>query len=56
MTWINRILIAMSAALIIFVIGRFVLQSWIFAAAGAIVIALVLTVYLSRGQHSRSSK
>ena len=35
MTWINRALIAIAAALIVFAIGRFVLKSWIFAAAGA---------------------
>lgn len=53
MTWINRALIAIAAVLIIFVIGRYVLKSWIFAAAAAGVIGLVLAVYLSRPQPQR---
>ncbi|MEJ2121805.1 MAG: hypothetical protein P8Z76_14085 [Alphaproteobacteria bacterium] len=48
MTWINRALIAIAAALIVFVIGRYVLKSWIFAAAGAGVVIVVLAVYFGR--------
>jgi len=48
MTWINRALIAIAAALIVFAIGRFVLKSWIFAAAAAGVVILVLAVYFGR--------
>jgi hypothetical protein len=50
MTWINRALIAIAAALIVFVIGRYVLKSWIFAAAAAAVVILVLGVYFGRPQ------
>ena len=56
MTLINRLFIAASAALIMVAIGRFVLKSWIFALAGAVVVALVLIVYLSRGQKSGPAK
>ncbi|HUT51351.1 MAG TPA: hypothetical protein VM325_18625 [Alphaproteobacteria bacterium] len=45
MTWFNRILIIIAAALILFAIGRFMLKSWIFAVAAAAVIAVVLAVY-----------
>jgi hypothetical protein len=50
MTWINRALIAIAAALVVFVIGRFVLKSWYFAGAGAAVVILVLAVYFGRPQ------
>lgn len=50
MTWINRALIAIAAALIVLVIGRYILQSWIYAAAAAGVVILVLAVYLGRPQ------
>jgi len=50
MTWINRALIAIAAALIVFVIGRYVLKSWIFAAAAAAVVIVVLAVYFGRPQ------
>jgi hypothetical protein len=50
MTWINRALIAIAAGLIMVAIGRFALKSWIFAAAGAAVVVLVLAVYFSRSQ------
>jgi hypothetical protein len=50
MTWINRALIAIAAALVVFAIARIVLKSWIFAAAGAAVVILVLAVYFGRTQ------
>ena len=56
MTWINRVLIAVSAALIMFAIGRFVLKSWIFAAAGALIVVLILAVYFGRAGRPRSTK
>ena len=56
MTWINRLLIVASVALVIMAIGRFVLKSWIFAAIGALVVALVLVVYLGWVQRPRATK
>jgi len=50
MTWINRALIAIAAALIVFVIGRYMLKSWLFAGVGAAVVVLVLGVYFGRVQ------
>jgi hypothetical protein len=56
MTWFNRILIIIAAALILFAIGRFVLKSWIFAVAAAAVVAVVLGVYFARGSRGGSAK
>lgn len=56
MTWINRLLIVACAALAMMAIGRFVLKSWLFAAVGALVIALVLVVYLGWVQRPRATK
>ena len=48
MTWINRALIAISGGILLFVIVRFALKSWLYAGVAAVVLALILAVFLGR--------